>query len=108
MDGSISAPDLARRLGTPDAPRLLDVRQVEEHELVALPDSRLVPLGELFQRAPELADWKDEEIVVYCHHGMRSLRAIAIMESLGFTRLATLTGGIDAWSTQVDRSLPRY
>ena len=109
MESSISAPDLARRLLEPAPPLLLDVRQPEEHEFVALPDSRLLPLNELPDRAAaELAAWKDAEIVVYCHHGMRSQRAIAILRTLGFTRLCNLTGGIDAWSVEVDPSRRRY
>jgi len=89
-------------------PRLLDVRQPEEHELVALPDSTLIPLGQLVHRLGELESWKNEEIVVYCHHGIRSQQAISLMRQAGFTDLINLQGGIDAWSLEVDPSLPRY
>ena len=50
----------------------------------------------------------DEEIVVYCHHGIRSLNAISQLRALGFTRLYNLSGGIDQWTTDIDPSLPRY
>lgn len=89
-------------------PRLLDVRQPEEHDLVSLPGSTLIPLGELFQRAEEIGSWKGEDVVVYCHHGIRSLNAIGQLSHLGFKNLHNLSGGIDRWSLTVDPSAPRY
>jgi rhodanese-related sulfurtransferase len=100
--------ELAARLATPDAPKLLDVREPEEHELAALPNSKLIPLGQLSARAPELESWKNEEIVVYCHHGIRSRHAIDFLQELGFEKLVNLAGGIDQWSREVDRKVPRY
>lgn len=108
MPASISARDLAVALQSTNPPRLLDVREREEHEFVNLPNSRLVPLGELYERAGELADWKDQSVVVYCHHGIRSQHAIAMLSQFGFTQLTNLSGGIDAWTTTVDPNLPRY
>ncbi|MBL9134682.1 MAG: hypothetical protein JNK85_02390 [Verrucomicrobiales bacterium] len=106
----IDADELARRLAVPDSdkPRLLDVREPEEHAFAAIPQSVLIPLGELPMRLDELEDWKPSEIVVYCHHGIRSMHAIAILRRAGFERLANLRGGIDRWSTDVDPSVPRY
>lgn len=105
---SVTPAELAKQLGSPGAPRLLDVREAGEHAFCALPDSRLLPLSELGDRADELDDWRDSDVVVYCHHGVRSAHAIAYLESLGFTKLSNLTGGIDRWSDEVDPSLPRY
>ena len=104
----ISPEDLSERLQTERPPRLLDVRQPEENALAALPGSTLIPLNELPERVQELEAWREEEIVVYCHHGIRSLQAIHFLRTLGFNRLWNLTGGIDAWSSQVDPSVPRY
>ncbi len=87
---------------------LVDVRQPWEHELVHLPDHALVPLDQLSDRADELAPPAGALVVAYCHHGIRSLNAAAILEQLGHTRVASLAGGIDAWSQLVDPSLPRY
>lgn len=87
---------------------LLDVREVAEHEFVALPESTLIPLGELPERVDEIADWKDKEVVVYCHHGVRSLHAIAFLKAQGFQKVRNLTGGIDRWSLEVDPEAPRY
>jgi len=108
MDLPVSASELAAKLQTAAAPFLLDVREPEEHAFVALPDSKLIPLGQIAERAGELDAWKDKEIVVYCHHGIRSQHAILRLRSLGFTNLRNLSGGIDAWSREVNAALPRY
>jgi rhodanese-related sulfurtransferase len=108
MNLQISPVELAGKLRSANPPKLLDVREPEEHSFVALPNSTLIPLGELVFRAEELEEWKDEEIVVYCHHGIRSLNAIGQLKHFGFTKLQNLAGGIDRWSTEVDPKLPRY
>jgi adenylyltransferase/sulfurtransferase len=58
-------------------------------------NSKLVPLSELADRVEELGDWKNDEVVVYCHHGIRSAHAIAFLQAQDFGRLTNLTGGID-------------
>ena len=100
--------ELAARLTLPNPPRLLDVREPEEHAFAALPHSTLLPLSELAERAAAIAAWKDDTIVVYCHHGIRSAHAIAHLRTLGFTRLHNLSGGLDRWSVEVDSNVPRY
>ena len=105
---SISASQLAERLKSHNPPHLLDVREPEEHALVALPNSTLIPLGELASRAEEIENWKDDDVVVYCHHGVRSVHAIGIRGQFGFTRLHNLSGGIDRWTEEADPTLPRY
>ena len=105
---SISATELAAILKLPDAPRLLDVREPEEFEIVALPSARLLPLGQIPARFQEIADWKDQPVVVYCHHGIRSLQAIHFLRASGFSDVTNLSGGIDAWSREVDLQMPRY
>ena len=105
---SVTATELAAFLKLPDAPRLLDVREPEEFEIAALPNARLVPLGQIPARVEQIVDWKNEPIVVYCHHGIRSMHAINFLAHAGFTDLTNLSGGIDAWSREVDPKLPRY
>ncbi|MDB6033729.1 MAG: sulfurtransferase [Verrucomicrobiales bacterium] len=100
--------ELAARINSSDVPKLLDVREPEEHELAALPNSKLIPLGQLSVRASEISSWKSDEIVVYCHHGIRSRHAIQFLQQLGFERLLNLSGGIDQWSVQIDPTVPRY
>lgn len=84
---------------------LVDCRQPWEWELVRLPGARLIPLGELSSRASEVAG--DKPVVVYCHHGVRSLQAAYILRGAGITA-RSLAGGIDLYSLEADPSLPRY
>jgi rhodanese-related sulfurtransferase len=86
---------------------LLDVRQPEENAFCALPGSVLIPLGELSARVRELTP-TNELVVVYCHHGVRSISGAAILAQAGFPNVASLAGGIDRWSQTVDPGVPRY
>lgn len=104
----LSPRDLVKLLSGENPPLLLDVREQEEHQFAALPGSTLIPLRQIPDRADQIADWKDKDIVVYCHHGVRSLQAIGWLRHLGFTKLRNLTGGIDLWSCEVDSTVPRY
>ena len=85
---------------------LLDVRAPEEIAIAALPGSVNIPMSEIQGRLSELDPAKS--IVVLCHHGMRSEMAGRFLERNGFTAVAHLAGGIDAWSRQVDAAVPRY
>jgi adenylyltransferase/sulfurtransferase len=105
----ISVEQLAAKLTSEkDSIVLVDVRQPREHALAALPGSVLIPLNELEQRAGELTFPENRQVVVYCHHGIRSLTGGAILERCGFQNVVSLAGGIDAWSLRIDRSVPRY
>ncbi len=108
MNPQLEPADLAAQLASDRPPRLLDVREPEEHAIAALPGSRLIPLGQLAERADELNDWREQEIVVYCHHGIRSLHAVSLLRQAGFQNLLNLRGGIDRWSVEVDTTTPRY
>lgn len=91
-----------------DSIYLVDVRQPWEHELARLGDEILVPLDQLSDRADELAPPAGALLVTYCHHGVRSLNAAALLERAGHANVASLAGGIDAWSRLIDPSVPRY
>ncbi len=106
MIPQLQAAELARRLARPDPPRLVDVREPWEWALAHLPGAELIPLGMLPTACQGLP--KDAPIVLYCHHGVRSQHAALYLAGLGFTDLANLVGGIDAWSQAVDPTLPRY
>jgi rhodanese-related sulfurtransferase len=95
-----------RAAGTPVY--LLDVRQPWEHEAAALPGDRLIPLDQLAARAGEVDPPAGALVVVYCHHGIRSRSGAALLEHLGVPGAVSLAGGIDAWSQEVDPSVPRY
>ena len=86
---------------------LVDVRQPWEHERAHLPGDVLVPLDELESRTDEITPPEEALVVAYCHHGIRSLSAAAILER-AHPEVASLAGGIDRWSTDVDPTVPRY
>ncbi len=104
----ISVRELAARLEAGDPIYLLDVRQPWENEIAALPDSVLIPLNELPERTDEIEAQEDALIVAYCHHGIRSLSAAAILERSGHKKVASLDGGIEAWSLLIDQRIARY
>ncbi len=87
---------------------LVDCREPDEFAIARIHGARLVPLGELAQRVAELAAERERRIVVYCHHGGRSLRAARWLRGQGFPLAQSMAGGIDAWAVEVDRSLARY
>jgi rhodanese-related sulfurtransferase len=108
MPRQITVQQLKARLDANAPVYLVDVRQPWEHETAALPDSLLLPLDQLAARAAEVAPPQGVPVVVYCHHGIRSLSAAALLERLGLPDVVSLAGGIDAWSLYVDHSVPRY
>lgn len=97
---------LAARLAQGEAVFVLDVREPWEYDLANLANSTLVPLSTLPSAINRLEP--EIEYVVLCHHGMRSEMAANWMRSQGFTRVLNLVGGIDAWSVEVDPTIPRY
>lgn len=87
---------------------LLDCRQPEENALVRLPGSTLIPMQEIPARIEELAPFRDRPVVVYCHHGVRSLRVAHWLRAQGFSQVQNMRGGIDAWALEIDPAMPRY
>jgi rhodanese-related sulfurtransferase len=87
---------------------LLDVRDPDEYATAKIDGATLIPMGELQARLGELEPHKQDHIVVHCHHGGRSMRVTQFLRQQGFTQVQNLDGGIDAWSLQVDSSVPRY
>lgn len=102
----LSASELKIRIQQPEPPFLLDVRESHEFRHASIANSVLIPLNQLPQRLAELNP--QQEIVVICHHGMRSQQAANYLEQSGFQAIANLKGGIDAWSLECDSSVARY
>jgi sulfur-carrier protein adenylyltransferase/sulfurtransferase len=102
----ISARDLKARLDRNEAPLLLDVRQDWETQLCRLPNAVHIPIEELELRVEELNP--QDDIVVYCHQGVRSAAVAEYLRSLGFTSVRNLAGGLDDWARTVDPSMRRY
>lgn len=103
---SVDVRRLAAWLQEAAPPLLLDVREDWEYAIARLPDSLLIPMGQIPARHETLP--RDRPLVVYCHHGMRSAQVVAFLSGHGFTQVHNLAGGIDAWSVQIDGALPRY
>lgn len=87
--------------------QLIDCREQDEWDLNHLPNARFVPLSN-FTVAAEAIIEKGKPSIVYCHHGMRSLRATAWLRSRGLHQAWSMKGGIDAWSERIDPSFPKY
>jgi rhodanese-related sulfurtransferase len=121
------------RLLEADPPRLvlIDCREPDEYAFNKLPGAVLLPLGELAARADEVEDLANEradrlatesaaddrssdaddaepEVVVYCHHGVRSLKAASLLRAAGVNGAVSMAGGIDRWSVAIDPAVPRY
>lgn len=104
----ITPRELAKQLENGQPIRLIDVRQVWENQLAKLPDSLFIPLNELPTRAAEIPPEPATLIVIYCHHGVRSMSAADYLYRLGHFNVRSLAGGIDAWSCEVDPTVQRY
>ena len=106
MDYAISVQELKNRLDKGDEIFLLDVREPHEFSMAKIEGSTLIPLGTLPASLNQLDP--NDEIVALCHKGMRSADAVGFLLQQGFNNVKNLVGGIDAWSVQVDQTVPRY
>ncbi len=109
MNLEISAADVKKKLDAGEAVVLLDCREPFEHAICHLPGAELIPMNTIPQRLADVERLTDRgELVVYCHHGMRSLNVANWLRQQGVENVRSMTGGIDAWSLQIDRLVPRY
>ena len=99
----------ARTLLTgPNPPRLIDVREEDEYATAHIAGAELLPLSQWPAVAAEKLTDPGQALLIQCHHGGRSARAAEFLLRNGFTNVTNLAGGIDAWSVEVDPSVPRY
>ena len=98
--------EIKQRLDAGERLRIIDVRELDEHMVASVGTAELRPMSEIQSWWQELP--RDEALVIMCHHGSRSAQVCAALSGAGFTRLTNMAGGIDAWSTEVDPSVPRY
>lgn len=109
---ALTATELAARLapGTDPVPLLLDVREPWETALARIatpgPDTLDIPMMQIPQRLADID--RTRSVVCICHHGMRSAQVVAFLVQLGYPSVYNLTGGIDAWSRDVDARVARY
>ena len=106
MGFTITPRELKDRLDKGEQIFILDVREPWEYSLAKIEGSVLIPLGSLPQSLDKLD--RNAEIVAHCHHGMRSADAMGFLLHQGFAKVKNLVGGIDAWSVQIDPTVPRY
>jgi rhodanese-related sulfurtransferase len=105
-DIQIEPRDVKQRLDRGDNLLLVDVRELWEFDACRIEGAKLLPLRTL---PANLAAFDGaEDVVVYCHHGMRSLDAAAFLRSQGVEKARSMAGGIERWSTEIDPRVPRY
>ncbi len=104
----ISVEEVKRRLDGGEALHLLDVREPEEVEICALPGSEHIPMLDLFLGTAKTAAPPGTEVVVYCHHGIRSYEAAQLLRMQGFSKARSMAGGIEAWAARFDPTMARY
>jgi rhodanese-related sulfurtransferase len=102
----ISPLDVKTRMDRGEKLVLVDVREPWEYELCRIEGAKLMPLGSLAANVGSLLGV--DEVICYCHHGMRSLDAAAWLRFQGIEKAKSLSGGIERWSTDVDPHVPRY
>jgi len=102
----ITPADVQARLEQGEKLVLIDVREPWEYALCRIEGAKHVPLGTLAASLETLPDV--DEVICYCHHGMRSLDAAAWLRFQGIERAKSLAGGIERWSLDVDPNVPRY
>ena len=107
MDYEITPEEVKSMLDESKELTLLDVREPWEFETAHMEGAKLVPMADIPSRAHQELDPEDH-IVVICHHGVRSMNVTAWLRQQGFDKVQSMRGGIDAWSRQVDGSVPLY
>jgi adenylyltransferase/sulfurtransferase len=108
VGSTISAKDLAGMLDRGDNIFLVDVREPNEFEIVSIPGATLIPKGEFLNGSALEQMPQDKQIVLHCKSGARSAEVLAVLKSAGFSDAVHVGGGVLAWVSQVDPSLPTY
>lgn len=105
-DLQTSAKEVNERIARGEKLMLVDVREQWEYDLCKIPGARLIPLGRLPANLNTLLD--SDDVICYCHHGMRSLDAAVWLRQHGVESAKSMAGGIERWSVEVDPLVPRY
>ncbi|MBV8671874.1 MAG: sulfurtransferase [Acidobacteriaceae bacterium] len=109
LDYEVTTQQLNQMLAgsSPEHLVLLDVREPWEFEAAHICGSTLMPMGDIPSRAFQELD-PDARIITICHHGVRSMNVAVWLRNQGFANAQSLRGGIDAWSAEIDSTIPRY
>jgi rhodanese-related sulfurtransferase len=108
MPQEISAQELAARIQQGKPLQIIDVREDWEREIAKIPGDVHIPMNTIPQRVADVKTPAGGEIVVYCHGGVRSMMVAGFLEQNGIPGVLSLAGGIAAWSSDVDPSVPQY
>jgi len=103
---NVTPTEVRARLDAGENLVLVDVRTPMEDQIGRIEGATLIPVMEIPQRFGEIE--RDADVVIYCHHGPRAIQAVGFLRAQGYERVYNLAGGIDAWSAEVDSSIPRY
>lgn len=104
--GSVSVQELKRKMDAQEPLTLVDVRESWEYDIAHIAGSKLIPLGELEARLAEVP--REGIVVMQCHSGVRSEEGARLLREAGFSNVYNLEGGIEAWSRDIDPTVPRY
>ncbi len=103
----ITPQELRERMAHGERVRLLDVREPWEHQTARIEGAELIPMADVPANLPRL-DGEEAPLVIYCHHGIRSMNVAAWLRRQGVEHAQSLQGGIDRWSREIDPAVPRY
>jgi rhodanese-related sulfurtransferase len=106
LDYEVTAAEAAALVKAGEA-RMVDVREPWELETASIAGALAIPMGDVPARAHQELD-PEERLVIVCHRGVRSMNVTVWLRNQGFDRAQSMRGGIDAWSAEVDSSVPRY
>lgn len=102
----LNPPDVKKMLEDKKTIRLIDVREDWEYRIAHIENAELMPMSNFIKHVEKLNE--DDELIVYCHTGIRSANVCRFLADKGFKNLVNLRGGIEAWSNEIDQSVPRY
>lgn len=104
----IDVTDAAELLQSPGTARWIDCREADEWHLCHIEGAELLPLSNFAEETRRKLGDPGQHLIIYCHHGVRSLNATRWLRHQGYARAQSLRGGIDRWTDLVDPTLPRY
>jgi len=104
----ISTDDVKKWIDETAESGLLDCRTEEEYRTAAIDQATLIPMDQIQARLAEIEHFRDQRLVVLCHHGGRSLMVAEWLRQQGFHHAQSMAGGIDEWSEKIDPTIPRY
>jgi len=105
-DIQIEPREVKQRIDRGEKFLFVDVREPWEHQATRIEGAKLIPLGQIPNSLQEIES--AEDVILFCHHGMRSLDAAAWLRAQGVSGARSMNGGIDRWSVEIDSKVPRY